>query len=331
MDASMSTNQPARYRSGDFVTIRSEEEILATLDPDGRLEGMPFMPEMIRHCGQTFCVFKRAHKTCDSVWTTGLRRMEHTVFLQGLRCDGSAHGGCQAACLFFWKEQWLQPAPSPSEPTGESIGAAAEESGGGTLGGCTGEDLVRATRGGTVAGPERFSCQATEVARATLPLPSSNLRQYADDIASGNVAIGHFARVVAGRLAERLAAGARGRIRGGRKSATRTRATPRVAARLDLQPGDRVAIRSQPEIQATLDVRSRNRGLLFNEEMALYCGGEFRVLGHVERIIHEPTGDMHDLRDCVILEDVTCRGDFHRFCPRAVYPYWREAWLRKLE
>ena len=25
------------------------------------------------------------------------------------RCDGSAHGGCQASCLLFWKDAWLKP------------------------------------------------------------------------------------------------------------------------------------------------------------------------------------------------------------------------------
>ena len=33
---------------------------------------------------------------------SGLRRMERTVFLDGARCDGGAHGGCQVGCLFFW-------------------------------------------------------------------------------------------------------------------------------------------------------------------------------------------------------------------------------------
>jgi hypothetical protein len=331
MVPSMSTDRPARHRSGDLVTIRSEEEILATLDPDGRLEGLPFMPEMLRHCGETVRVYRRAHKTCDSVWTTGLRRMERTVFLQGLRCDGSAHGGCQAACLFFWKEEWLRPVSAPDTPSTASIGLSAERTYGGARSRCTREDLDRATRAENSSGAERFSCQATEIARATVPLPSSDLRQYADDLRSGNVGVGTFARVVTARIAERLTAGARGRVRRDRAESAPPRAASPSPSGLSLQPGERVAVRTKQEIQATLDARNRNRGLLFNEEMALYCGGEFRVLGRVERIIHEPTGEMHDLRDCVILADVICRGDFHRFCPRAVYPYWREAWLRKLE
>src|SRR6185503_9144504 len=89
-----------------FVEIRSKAEILATLDKSGRFEGLPFMPEMLAFCGKRFRVYKRAHKTCDTVNKTGGRRMNAAVHLEGLRCSGEAHGGCQAACLLFWKEAW---------------------------------------------------------------------------------------------------------------------------------------------------------------------------------------------------------------------------------
>ena len=34
--------------------------------------------------------------------------------------------------------------------------------------------------------------------------------------------------------------------------------------------------------------------------------------------------------DCIILEGVVCTGDYHRFCTRAIYPYWREIWLERV-
>ena len=37
--------------------------------------------------------------------------------------------------------------------------------------------------------------------------------------------------------------------------------------------------------------------------------------------------------DCIILEDVVCRGRYNAglsFCPRANYPYWRELWLERV-
>ena len=67
------------------------------------------MPEMFEYCGQRFRVYKRAHKTCDTVNPSPAgRRLTNAVHLE-LRCDGKAHGGCQTACLIFWKEAWLKP------------------------------------------------------------------------------------------------------------------------------------------------------------------------------------------------------------------------------
>lgn len=98
---------------GDWVEVRSKYEILATLDKNGCLDGVPVMPEMLAFCGSRFQVHKIAHKTCDTTNPVRSRGLERTVHLQ-TRCDGSAHGGCQAECLLFWKEAWLRPV-SPQE------------------------------------------------------------------------------------------------------------------------------------------------------------------------------------------------------------------------
>src|SRR5689334_21416402 len=109
------------YRVGDWVEVRSAAEILATLDQEARLDGLPFMPEMLQFCGKRFRVGASAHKTCDTISTFKGRRMRDAVHLAGLRCDGQGHGGCQASCLIFWKHAWLKPADGPlaavPEPT----------------------------------------------------------------------------------------------------------------------------------------------------------------------------------------------------------------------
>lgn len=99
----------SRYRAGEWVEVKSKEEILATLDQRGDVNGLPFMPEMLRYCGQRLRVAKSAHKTCDTINKTGGRRMQGAVHLENVRCNGAAHGGCQAACLIFWKDEWLRP------------------------------------------------------------------------------------------------------------------------------------------------------------------------------------------------------------------------------
>ena len=96
------------FRAGEWVEVKSADEILATLDAQGSVDGLPFMPEMLRYCGMRFRVFKSAHKTCDTIGGTKIRHMSDAAHLEGLRCDGSSHGGCQAGCLLFWKSAWLK-------------------------------------------------------------------------------------------------------------------------------------------------------------------------------------------------------------------------------
>ena len=104
---------------------------------------------------------------------------------------------------------------------------------------------------------------------------------------------------------------------------------------LNLQPGETAEVRSPEEIAPTIDESGRTRGLSFDWEMTPYCRGRYRVGDRVERIIDERNGQMIEISsDCLILEDVVCSGEHSRgrwFCPRAIYPYWREAWLRRVD
>ena len=102
-------------------------------------------------------------------------------------------------------------------------------------------------------------------------------------------------------------------------------------AKLNLQPGDWVRVRSKDEIARTLNSDRRNRGMWFDAEMVVYCGkGPFRVLQRV-KIVNEKSGELMNLKNpCIILEGVTCNGNYlHRrmFSPRNGYPFWREIWL----
>ena len=94
-----------------MVEVRPPQEILATLDGDAAIDAMPFMPEMLKHVGKRFTVTRRVEKICDTVSMNppNSRRMHDTGLLDDLRCDGTGHDGCQAACRLYWKEAWLRP------------------------------------------------------------------------------------------------------------------------------------------------------------------------------------------------------------------------------
>jgi hypothetical protein len=321
-------------RAGDWVEVRSAEEILATLDDKGNLDALPFMPEMLAFCGRRFRVSKSAHKTCDTISTYRNRRMTSAVHLEDLRCDGSAHDGCQAACLLFWKEAWLKPVSGPSGELPAKARTYAVPRPGGS--GCTVATLTRAVRvkpDSSESVDLNYSCQATELVRATFPLKWWDPRQYVKDLVSGNVGLWDFIRFGAlgtikaiSRLHWRL--GWFFEIRGSAGPKTPTE-------QLNLKPGELVQVRSKKEILRTIDVEAKNRGLSFDVEMLPFCGRSLRVLARVEKIINDKNGKMIRMPNaCIILEGATCGGCRSRrrmFCPRAIYPYWREIWLKRVE
>jgi hypothetical protein len=323
-------------KPGDVVEVRAPAEILATLDGDASCAGMPFMPEMLRFTGKRFTVSRRAEKICDTVSgePPNSRRLHDTVLLEDLRCDGSGHGGCQAGCRIYWKEAWLRRVDAGAEPATPNDDALAE--------------LEELTRGATRTqrdsgkGPvESYRCQATEALRASEPMSNYDMRQYAREVKSRNVGIARLLRVAVRAVGQALSRGLH--LPGIRRRLLRLgghrwrNPTPPIPARDErgLQPGDTVEVRPPEEIAASLDERGKTRGLWFDPEMVPYCGGRYRVQERVERIIDERTGQMIQIpSDCLILKGVVCSGEHSPgrwFCPREIYPYWREAWLRRVD
>ncbi len=314
-------------RRGDRVRVRSREEILATLDSDGSLDSLPFMPEMLEYAGQELTVWARADKSCDVVQGTGNRRMHRTIHLAGARCSGRAHGGCQARCNLFWRQEWVEWIDEPGTPVSAPMPAA----------GTTEAALVKATRVGPGEG-DPYRCQATEHYRASSPMPRRYLAQYVNDVRTRNVRFWFAVRglfIFAIKKYQRLSRRAFPRwlrIKGGRDYPfIVTKGTGERLPAVDLNVGDLVEVRSKEEIMATLGPDQRNRNLLFDEEMLPYCGRRARVLDKVTRIIDETSGKVIKLSDCYVLEDVICLGLYKRFCQRAITPYWRSGWLRKVD
>jgi hypothetical protein len=315
---------------GDWVEVRAASEILATLDEHGCVEGLPFMPEMLVFCGRRFRVYRRADKTClpyPGPWQ--LRRMTDTVHLALLRCSGEAHGGCQNGCLLFWKEIWLTRVEcgEKREQRETTADDAASVLPGPIVDRHQLEQTTRQPSPQDAVNP-CYRCQATEVGRATSPLPWWEPRQYWRDMRVHGVTVGRlirgFCQVFVFRACRYLKLPILPNIRG---KLTRT-----PAGELNLQAGDLVEVKTVKEILATLDGLGRNRGMSFDRAMLPYCGKRFRVLRRVERTLNEVTGQIiHMKTPGIILNDVVCTGEYHRFCPRNSFPFWREIWLRRVK
>jgi len=346
------SNPSTKLRAGDWVEVRSREEILATLDENGCLENLPFMPEMFAFCGQRLRVYKRAHKTCDTVNDYKGRRMKDAVHLEGARCNGQSHGGCEASCLIYWKTAWLR---VPAETGSESQSRQDELQ---TLGKseahhCTEGDVLAAVHKRPVdESKPAYVCQATQVPAATEPLPWWEWRQYVEDYRSGNVKLGRMAKsflymaYVHGLINLGIGIGPAlrwiyDRFQDLRKGVPFPHRAGKLPAgtrtpfvKLDLQPGEWVRVKSFDAIRETCDQGNMNRGMRWDAELAPYCGGTYQVLKRVSKIVNEKTGEMQEMKNpCIILDSVVCQArysDCRLFCPRSIYPYWREIWLERV-
>ena len=196
-----------------------------------------------------------------------------------------------------------------------------------------------------------YRCQTTQIPRATTGLNWWDLRQYLEDLRSGNTS---FWRLLSGTIYSAyfhlsnagIGLGPSMRwfynklcwIWGGtmfpRTSGRLPKGKPTPTTTLSLQPGELVRIKSHEEILETVDEESKNRGMYWDAELVPYCGKTYRVLSRVSRLIDEKTSKMIEMKNpCIILDSVVCQARYSQcrmFCPREMYPYWREVWLKRV-
>jgi hypothetical protein len=194
-------------------------------------------------------------------------------------------------------------------------------------------------------------CQNTQIKFATQPLQWWDVRQYVEDYASGNVRISQMAAGLLFSVWKTVAEAGLGvgfamrwlydtyqRAVGGALYPLRlpgvAKGVPTPVARLDLRPGELVRVKPYAEILETLDSNYRNRGLYFDAEMVPFAERTYRVDRRLQQFIDERTSKMVRLKsDAIVLENVVCEARYakcRRFCPRALYPFWREIWLERV-
>lgn len=305
----------ARFRPGDLVEVKSPAEILQTLDRNGALDRLPFMPEMVAYTGKRFRVLRRVVKVCASGMKTGstLRGFDtdDVVLLDGLRCSGTDHGGCQKACTIFWKEAWLRRADDAERTAEPSVSDLASL-----------KQRLRAK-----SAPDVYFCQASELLCVTRELTKrERYTKWIDEIRVGNCGASEMAK----RLGIFLYWKVR-RILFGPYGRGTNKATP--TASLHLKAGEQVVVKTMDQITATLDARASNRGLWFSPNMRLLCSQKRCVEKPIEKLIVDGSGEMRHLRDTVFLEGSFCSCSHIAFggCSRGEYVYWREIWLNRAD
>jgi hypothetical protein len=99
--------------------VKPYDEIAATLDAKGRLDGISFSPEMAAYAGREFPVVRQV----EEAWVTlpDWKQPRAAFFiLDGVRCSGQPRGGhCDRNCGLFWHQSWLEmdePATTTLQP-----------------------------------------------------------------------------------------------------------------------------------------------------------------------------------------------------------------------
>ena len=308
----MATSKTPNFLAGQLVEVRSAAEIAATLDAEGQLDGMPFMPEMVRFCGQKLYISRRADKTCVEGFH-GMRKLGGSVLLDEVRCDGAAHDGCQRNCQIFWNEAWLKP---------------VTDGGASLIGDLRTETLARERlETARTRKDDSYYCQSTVLGDITAPQSKWAINHLVTDVARGELTtiglILTIGRTIVNRIRGLFGLGDLGALVG--SSETKSKDA------LDLKPGEWVRIKPADEIKATLGPDGRNFGLSFEPEMSRYIGGLYQVDFPVRTIILEETGRMAKLNRTVALKGLSCKGICAKNCPRANTLYWRESWLERVE
>jgi hypothetical protein len=295
---------------GEWVEVLSVPDVLSTLDQDGAIEQLPFMPEMLPYCGQRFCVLVRGERTCARGLPAGarpIRRLENAIVLEGLRCDGASHGGCQLGCMLYWKERWVR----------RVEGLAPREA-------AVGRGPMPVLRVHQRSDPTAYYCQGTQLARATKPeAPLWSPGQYLRMLRVRTLTLPQLVAMCSGSALGRVTRAVA--LRGRRRLPPRAR-DDEV---LGLEPGEWVQVKSKAEIFETLDAQGRHRGLGFINDYEVYCGKSLRVKAQIDRIVDEVTGKIRRIQNTVALEGSYCLR--HNGCARGMPAFWREAWLRRVD
>jgi hypothetical protein len=100
--------QPERLKAGDWVRVRSWEEIQPLLDPFKETRGCAFLEDMRQYCGTNQRILKSMQRFLDER-DYKVKKVNGVILLENVICHGTAaFGKCDRCCFLFWREEWLE-------------------------------------------------------------------------------------------------------------------------------------------------------------------------------------------------------------------------------
>ena len=283
----------------NVVYVKEFDEIVKSLDQNDSLNGVQFMPEMIKYCGtkqELLAPVKRV-KSDKRRFIDKLGYLEDVYLLENTWCDGEHHNNCSRKCRILWHEEWFtEEEPQSMENTNET-------------------DLM-------LNNHDPLLCQSTTIDKAMTHISSSFFKNIFEWFYIQNTSLKDIVLDVLDSLYYIYFSLTHEKV--GILIRTPTND-------IGLKVGDKVRVKSFDEIKATLDTKGRNRGLGFQTEMIKFCGkGVFTVSDVMNNAISEYTDEIKKVKSSVLLKETFCDGRFHRRCGRKCPHIWREIWLKKV-
>jgi hypothetical protein len=100
-------------KTGDWVRVRSREEIQETLNRWKELKGCAFLEYMDQYCGTTQRVLQVMERFLDER-DYRVKKTRGIILLEGVICHGTpVFGRCDRCCHLFWREEWLEKIEAP--------------------------------------------------------------------------------------------------------------------------------------------------------------------------------------------------------------------------
>lgn len=108
--------EPLDLRAGEWVRVKSREQIATTLTDQGRNRGLWFDREMLPFCGGVFKVRQRVTRIIAEHSGRMLELSRDCVTLEGVVCSGersTSRWFCPRAIPCYWRECWLERVDAP--------------------------------------------------------------------------------------------------------------------------------------------------------------------------------------------------------------------------
>lgn len=99
----------SEIHNGDFIQVRSAEEINIILDDWRKHKGCSFMDDMYQYCGKSYRVLKEINFFFDEA-KQKIVKCKNIVILDKVTCSGKRtlyKERCDRDCFLFWHKDWL--------------------------------------------------------------------------------------------------------------------------------------------------------------------------------------------------------------------------------